>query len=270
VAHLAAEAGESDALIVPFPDPVWDYYTRPALGLALPPRHLLPATAGAPAAETEAALAELADDAERLWFVPYEGWDADRVVERWLSANTLSEARLTLGRTELRAYRPLAAAEAAMQPVDAQVGDQVRLVAAHVTADGRPLPATGATVPAGATLEVTLLWEALGPIPRSLTVFVHLRDAAGALIAQHDGIPLDGTRPTTLWQSGERLLDRHTLTVPPGATGAATLVVGLYDSETVEPQPFDSGATDVILREMTLQPGEPDAACAGQDEGCDQ
>ncbi|MEZ4517400.1 MAG: hypothetical protein R3C44_11415 [Chloroflexota bacterium] len=52
--------------------------------------------------------------------------------------------------------------------------------------------------------------------------------------AQHDGTPRDGSRPTTTQQPGERLLDRHTLTVPLDAVGSGRLVVGLYDSETVD------------------------------------
>jgi hypothetical protein len=90
-----------------------------------------------------------------------------------------------------------------------------------------------------------LLWEALATIPDSYTVFVHLLDDSGRLLAQHDGIPVGGTRPTPTWQPGERLLDRHELLVPDDVAGNGRLVVGLYQTETVTRRPF-VGSIDAI------------------------
>lgn len=249
--HLAEAAGPDDVLIVPFPDPGWNYYLRNS---ALP-RRMLPATLGEKAAETEATLARLTEEHDRLWFIPYSGWDAENVTGRWLDYHTLSEEHTAEGRMELRVYRPRRVAAEAMTAVDAQLSGTLRLAAAHVTVDGRAVD-LGDIVDAapGSPVEVTLLWAGLRPSERSYTVFVHLRDAGGAVIAQHDGIPAFGTRPTPTWDAGETLLDRHEMALPPGASGPATLVVGLYDTQTLEPQPFDGGLAAVPLAEFLIEP----------------
>ena len=249
-AHLAQAAGPNDLLIVPYPDPGWNYYLRDSAV----PRRMLP-TPGATAAETQETLAQWAADYERLWFIPYSGWDTENIVGQWLDYNTLTEERTAQGRMELRAYRPLAATEAVMGPVGRSLGDELSLAGAYVTVDGQAVDLSEAVAATPeSTIAVTLLWEALEPADRSYTVFVHLRDANGALIAQHDGIPILGTRPTPTWQPGEQLLDRHELIVPEGASGPATLVVGLYDSETIVNQTFDNGETALWLADFVIQP----------------
>lgn len=61
-------------------------------------------------------------------------------------------------------------------------------------------------------------------------VFVHLLDAQGALVAQHDGIPAQGERPTWGWQEAEVLQDEHTLAAETNLpNGEYTLSVGMYD-----------------------------------------
>jgi hypothetical protein len=60
-------------------------------------------------------------------------------------------------------------------------------------------------------------------------VLVHAVDNSGQLVAQADGPPAGGERPTTGWRAGEVVADRRTLELPPGWRGALTLLVGLYD-----------------------------------------
>jgi hypothetical protein len=250
-AHLAQQAGSGDLFIVPYPDPVWNYYLRDS-DL---PRRMLPDTVAATAEETEDALAAVAQQYDRLWFIPYEGWDRSNVVGPWLDYHTLREEWSTHGRTDLRAYRPLSSAAAVMTPLDHPLGEELRLSGAYLTSGGFGFaPGEIMTALPGTPLEVTLLWEAFRPSLRSYTTFVHLLDGNGRLIAQHDGIPAEGTRPTTTWQAGERLLDRHGLVVPEAATGPMTLVVGLYDSETVERQVFESGLTAIRIAEFLVTP----------------
>ena len=63
------------------------------------------------------------------------------------------------------------------------------------------------------------------------------------MLAQHDGQPANGTRPTPGWLAGEIIRDTHVLTwsSAPGAvsdgrgpdvSGHAAFRVGLYDGET--------------------------------------
>jgi hypothetical protein len=83
------------------------------------------------------------------------------------------------------------------------------------------------------TLTVTLTWQAIGPLERDYTVFVHLLSSEDEKLAQHDGQPVDGTRPTRTWQPGELVQDAHTLTLPSGPPAdTARLAVGMYSLAT--------------------------------------
>jgi hypothetical protein len=76
---------------------------------------------------------------------------------------------------------------------------------------------------------VTLAWRALAETERSYAVTVQLLDELGALVAQHDGLPDDGSSPTSSWLTGEVALDHHDLVVPVLAPGRYTLIAALYD-----------------------------------------
>src|SRR5206468_1963130 len=71
-----------------------------------------------------------------------------------------------------------------------------------------------------------ITWFATARPSRDYTVFVQLRDDRGT-IAQHDGQPVDGTVPTSRWQPGDIVLDRHVVNPPVGARGR--LYAGMYD-----------------------------------------
>ncbi|MBI3944093.1 MAG: glycosyltransferase family 39 protein [Chloroflexi bacterium] len=103
---------------------------------------------------------------------------------------------------------------------------------------------------AGAPFTVTLYWRAretgFGAPP--YTVFTHLLDASGKLIAQHDGPPVGGTRPTTSWVKGEIITDRHELQfINSDYQGAAQMEVGLYDSGTIERLMRENGENHLIV-----------------------
>jgi hypothetical protein len=100
-------------------------------------------------------------------------------------------------------------------------------------------------LPAEQTLTVTLYWEALAQMGYDYTVFVHLLDADGNQVAQHDGQPWwEVSIPTTTWQPGEKLRDRHTLALPPDLPpGTYHLWVGAYYWQTLERLPvLENGA----------------------------
>lgn len=81
----------------------------------------------------------------------------------------------------------------------------------------------------GGDLLVDLTWDCARPINVGYTVFVHLEDGTGKLVAQHDGEPGAGLLPTTSWQPGTSIADRHGVSIPASATpGNYRLVVGLY------------------------------------------
>ena len=80
------------------------------------------------------------------------------------------------------------------------------------------------------SVTVTLYWLASHPIETSYEVFVHLLDASGNIIAQHDGVPAGGAWPTTAWPPGSLVTDLHALVLPTGsAPGPYRLAVGGYE-----------------------------------------
>jgi hypothetical protein len=125
---------------------------------------------------------------------------------------------------------------------------------AYVTVNGQPYPPDKPLpVSAGDALSVTLIWSAPAPIPKDYTVFVHLLADDGSLIAQHDGAPLFGTRPTTTWHPNEQLLDRHELEiVDSGFAGNGRLLVGMYHPETLERLPFENGETALEITPVVI------------------
>jgi 4-amino-4-deoxy-L-arabinose transferase-like glycosyltransferase len=74
---------------------------------------------------------------------------------------------------------------------------------------------------------VVLCWRALEPPADEYTVFVHLQDAAGELLATGDGPPMGGGFPTSLWQSGDVIRDVHPLEM----AEEGEIYVGLYRPE---------------------------------------
>ncbi|MDI7274612.1 MAG: hypothetical protein QME94_01400, partial [Anaerolineae bacterium] len=250
-AHMAAQAQPGDVFVRNFPDPCFDYYLQDVPV----PRAMQPTRLGQDAAETEAALADLAARYPRIWFVPAVGsfWDPKGTVLNWFEYHTLLEEQTLHDGQDLRAYRPLRTAASAMRPLDLPVGGLLRLKGAHVTVDGLPASAgdTELVIAPGARIQVTLLWECLAEMEESYTVFVHLLGEDNHLVTQHDGTPLFGTRPTQFWLPGEQLLDRHDLAVPREVrVSKAWLLVGLYNSETLERQLFVDGRDAMLLADV--------------------
>ncbi|MBN1977154.1 MAG: hypothetical protein JW918_07105 [Anaerolineae bacterium] len=108
----------------------------------------------------------------------------------------------------------------AIQPLNVDLGDQIRLLDYSLTLS----PGRG-EVEGDKSLLLTLRWQALRPPEDDYTIFFHVLDPAGNLVAQHDAPPLDGVYPTSKWIVGDVFTQRIELDVPPGAYD---LVVGMY------------------------------------------
>lgn len=105
----------------------------------------------------------------------------------------------------------------------------------------------------GTRLTLALYWAADGASERPLTVFTQLLDEGDRVRGQHDGPPVDGTRPTTGWTAGEYFVDVHRLSVDPAAVpGEFLLQVGLYDPVTGVRTPVAGGGDRVILERRRL------------------
>lgn len=98
---------------------------------------------------------------------------------------------------------------------------------------------SGSSARAGQTLELVSTWVAAGETPTpALKIFVHLVDADGVLVAQHDGLDC----PAIYWQPGDRLVQLHRLPLPEDlAPGLYALRMGLYDEQTLAPLALEDG-----------------------------
>jgi len=96
-----------------------------------------------------------------------------------------------------------------------------------------------------------LHWRTSVPISQYLKVFVHVFDANGQLVAQHDSIPVLWTHPVERWTVGETVVDFHPLLLPPDAgTGPFTVQVGFYDPATgarIPVQAAEKTSNDAIV-----------------------
>ena len=81
-------------------------------------------------------------------------------------------------------------------------------------------------------LQVTLWWEAKAEAPQDYTVFVHLLDQQGQVMAQADSPPAQGLSPTRAWRKGDIIQDTHV--VPSDGVHASALLIGVYDPTTGE------------------------------------
>jgi hypothetical protein len=106
----------------------------------------------------------------------------------------------------------------------------------------------------GGRLRAVLYWQAQADLATSYTVFVHLLSPSGAVAAQHDGIPANGTIPTTDWSAGEVVEDRHQFEFANLPPGEYRLVAGLYNPQTGERLPLVDGGSAVLLHTLDYQP----------------
>jgi hypothetical protein len=133
-------------------------------------------------------------------------------------------------------------------------------------ADFGPLRLVEATTPAavispGDAIPLELVWQAApGFQAEPLVVVVQLLDGDGNVAASLEAEPLGGRYPTTQWQPGELVRDRHALPVPDSITpGDYDLIVGLYraaDGQRLmtSNRPFGVRSTDaLVVREIDVR-----------------
>ncbi len=128
--------------------------------------------------------------------------------------------------------------------VDALFEDGIRLTDAALD----PLP--DALAP-GETLTVTLYWLTAFPPNEDYTLFLHLLDADGDLVAQQDAPPLPAF-PTSTWDAGDRFVTRYTLTAPADSSAPYRLYAGLYRWPSLERLAATQGGASVADRTVRL------------------
>jgi hypothetical protein len=108
----------------------------------------------------------------------------------------------------------------------------------------------GATAVAD-SLRIDTVWQIETPPPYEITLFVHVLNAQGELVAQADGQPWARTFPMGQWPPDAVVGDTRVIPLPPNA---GQLAIGLYNSLTGERLAVttaQSGPTDQILLDIT-------------------
>lgn len=161
---------------------------------------------------------------------------------------TLGSERIELGEVTVDGATILFDRPASDEAADVRFGGEgLRLV-------GFDPPPT--SIAAAEPFALTLYWHLSdGQMSADYTVFVHLLAEDGRLLAQHDGIPGGGQRPTGEWLPGEFVIDPHELAWrESGYAGAARIAVGLYDPVTgARLRTADGGDAYVLPIDFTVR-----------------
>ncbi len=139
--------------------------------------------------------------------------DTRRAVERWFDAE-----QVPAGAAEAL----LAARPAIASPLDAELGDAVRLLAVDAPATAKP----------GEPIRLTWTFECRAQVDPGWKVFVHVEGANRAMIANGDHAP---ARPLAWWQPGQLIRYTTTLTLPRHARGPHTVWAGLFKGKARAP-----------------------------------
>ncbi|GAB4472533.1 MAG: hypothetical protein Kow00124_10670 [Anaerolineae bacterium] len=85
----------------------------------------------------------------------------------------------------------------------------------------------------GDGLRLTFYWRPDAEVNTGLTLFIHVVDQSGRIVAQRDQVPANGSRPTTGWAPGEVIEDPYALYIAPDVPPGQHLVrIGWYDPRT--------------------------------------
>lgn len=220
----------------------WEVYTYydpdPARAFPVPYRPASDAAA-------DAALTPAAAGASRIYALFYGEREADPEsrYERWLAERAYKAREEWVGNIRLATYainRNLAPAG----PGAAWQGG-ISLASARVDL---------AEVRTGDIIPLALTWTTSSTLAANLSVFVHLGLADGPPVAQNDGAPAAGFRPTTSWRPNELIIDqRGVLITPATPPGRYTLFVGLYDPATGQRLKLTTGADRLALGDIVVR-----------------
>lgn len=151
-----------------------------------------------------------------LEFGLYDTLNGDRV-NRIDESGASSDDRLILGRLKVAPSTPSHFKPSHVQT--SQFGGQAELLGYDLQPGADPH-----------SQRLTLYWEALSEMARDYTVFVHVLDATGNIVAQADHQPQDGNNPTSSWAPGEEIRDAVDLSLPMTVpSGDYRIEVGMYD-----------------------------------------
>ena len=201
---------------------------------------------GAADAWDTAKIQAYAAERPELWYVLDYGADVKKDerlnIDRSLSESLCKVSTQFAGSAQVSRY--IRTAPAIDLNVTAEFENGVQLKHARISAT---------TISVGNPLCVELQWTTTKALSANYTVFIHVLDANGQLMAQSDLQPDGGFAPTNGWQVNQVIRDRHGVILPvtlPLST--YRVVMGVYGLDGVR---LKSGNSDdsVLLSELTIR-----------------
>ncbi len=149
--------------------------------------------------------------------LPDGEYDLNFIVTDEATGTTLGERTTTLSLNADAILLTPALADMSF-PSQITFGDQMRLLGYTPQQDREELI-------------VQLYWQSLQTMNKDYKIFVHLLDADGAIVAQHDTMPRNWSYPTSMWSRQEIFVDRIVINIAEVEPGAYRLAVGVYEPE---------------------------------------
>jgi hypothetical protein len=146
-----------------------------------------------------------------------------------------------LGKIEIKNRARVMTAPTIARALDAAFDNKIKLLGYDVKSDTQQKSA-----------QVILYWRALAQMNTSYTVFVHLLDAQGKVVAAGDAVPGNGNFPTTGWIEDEYITDAHTLSLENVPPGTYPIEIGVYDPVTGTRLKTTEGADRLLFPPLQL------------------
>ncbi len=137
---------------------------------------------------------------------------------------------------------------------------EIQVMIERPFADGIVLSGYSVTPPLsnitdGDTFEIINYWQATQTPLHAYTAFVHVYDANGNIVGQHDSLPCFGGCITTSWLPDEYIADVHPITINQESTSESySLGFGLYDPVTFARLSTDYSEDNVIIVPLEIEP----------------
>jgi hypothetical protein len=240
VSFVNEHVAPGDAVISNHQDQAVLYYYDAGPALSILPSGDDPSTDA-----TRPALQDLMVGYDRVWLLPDTArlWDREGTVRTWLNQHCEQVLHRTWRDVEVLLYHTPQRYQRELRPVDARLGEDIRLLG-YAVRDGMGQAADRVEVRPGEEVCLTLYWQPTAPLAEDYTVFAHLLDETGWLRGQQDNQPRAGTYPTRAWTPDEWVVDAYRIPVAADAPpGAYAIEVGMYRPEDGTRLPV--GGTDV-------------------------
>ncbi len=105
----------------------------------------------------------------------------------------------------------------------------------------------------GDQLTLRLFWQRRGDLDQDYIVSTTLLDTSGVVVAQHTGVPVESTRPTSSWRLDEVIMDKHLLQLPPNLPPGRYEVRGeMYLPATGARLPFSTWQNTLVGDSLSL------------------